>query len=48
MLDELINEDVDLCSGQAYDIMYKYLLNVNDDGSYYEEEKYGLKISVGI
>ena len=48
MLDALVNEDVDICSARAFDIMYGCLRSVSADKQYslYEEEKYGLKISV--
>ena len=48
MLDALVNEDVDIRSKRAFDIMSGPLRRISavEQYSTYEEEKYGLKISV--
>lgn len=50
MLDILVGENIDICDKRAFDIMYEYLNNIDVGREYilHEEEKYGLKISVGM
>lgn len=43
MLDELLEENADICSVHACDIMVKHI-----NKELYEEEKYGIHISVGL